>query len=60
MNCGAGFRLRSDLESASKELFDLVLAGIVRRDINQRYLLKIAAQALNQFNILIEGRMPVC
>jgi NADPH2:quinone reductase len=38
---------RSDLESASKELFDLVLSGIVRIDINQRYLLKDAAQAHN-------------
>lgn len=38
---------RPDLESASKELFDLVLAGIVRIDINQRYLLKDAAQAHN-------------
>lgn len=36
---------RADLESASKELFDLVLAGIVRIDVNQRYLLKDAAQA---------------
>jgi len=38
---------RADLESASQELFDLVLSGVIRIDINQRYLLKDAAQAHN-------------
>jgi NADPH2:quinone reductase len=36
---------RSDLESMARELFDTVLGGIVRIDINQRYRLKDAAQA---------------
>ena len=36
---------RSDLVSAAQELFDTVLGGTVRIDINQRYHLKDAAQA---------------
>jgi NADPH2:quinone reductase len=36
---------RSDLVSATQELFDMVLNGTVRIDINQRYRLKDAAQA---------------
>jgi NADPH2:quinone reductase len=35
---------RSDLVSAAQELFDMVLGGTVRIDINQRYHLKNAAQ----------------
>jgi NADPH2:quinone reductase len=36
---------RSDLEAASKELFDRVLSGKVKIEIGQRYVLKDAAQA---------------
>lgn len=36
---------RPDLDSAAQELFDKVLSGTVRIDINQRYQLKDAAQA---------------
>ncbi|MDD2737021.1 MAG: quinone oxidoreductase [Desulfuromonadaceae bacterium] len=36
---------RSDLETAAKELFDIVLSGNVTIDVNQRYHLKDAAQA---------------
>jgi NADPH2:quinone reductase len=36
---------RSDLETAAKELFDMVLSGNVKIDVNQRYHLKDAAQA---------------
>lgn len=36
---------RPDLDSAAQELFDKVLTGTVRIDINQRYQLKDAAQA---------------
>jgi NADPH2:quinone reductase len=36
---------RSDLVSAAQELFDMVLGGTVRIDINQRYHLKNAAHA---------------
>lgn len=35
----------SDLESMSQELFDIVLSGAVRIDINRRYQLRDAAQA---------------
>jgi NADPH2:quinone reductase len=36
---------RSDLDAMSKELFDIVLSGKVKIEINQRYALKDAAQA---------------
>ncbi|MDD2898225.1 MAG: quinone oxidoreductase [Desulfuromonadaceae bacterium] len=36
---------RSDLEAAAQEVFDAVLSGSVRTDINQRYQLKDAALA---------------
>jgi NADPH2:quinone reductase len=36
---------RADLEIMSQELFDMVLSGAVRIDINRRYQLKDAAQA---------------
>ena len=36
---------RSELVSAAQELFDIVLTGTVRIDINQRYFLKDAALA---------------
>ena len=36
---------RSDLEAGAAELFDAVLSGKVRIDINQRYALRDAPQA---------------
>jgi NADPH2:quinone reductase len=36
---------RTDLDAMSKELFDIVLSGKVKIEINQRYALKDAAQA---------------
>jgi len=42
---GAYSAKHSDLESMSQELFDIVLSGAVRIDINQRYQLRDAAQA---------------
>ena len=36
---------REDLEAMSKELFDIVLSGKVKIEIEQRYALKDAAQA---------------
>jgi NADPH:quinone reductase len=36
---------RSDLEESSKDLFDVVLSGKVKIEVNQRYALKDAAQA---------------
>jgi NADPH2:quinone reductase len=36
---------REDLEATSKELFDIVLSGKVKIEIEQRYGLKDAAQA---------------
>jgi len=44
--------LRSDLEAASKELFDVVKSGKVKIEINQRYDLADAAQAHRD----LEGR----
>ena len=44
--------LRSDLDAASKELFDVVKSGKVKIEINQRYALADAAQAHRD----LEGR----
>jgi len=43
---------REELLAASKELFDVVLSGKVKIEINQRYALKDARQA----HIDLEGR----